>query len=467
MFKKIHFYRTYIILSIAFILVLITGVGVYQGNQNKEALTEAVIHAFQVLNVTDEILASLVNAETGQRGYLLTNSSEYLEPFNTAKEEIYHFYDLLVVLQQGNEEELTVLRNQLKPKIDERLRLLQETVDLHQMGEDDAALNIVMTNVGKGIMDEIRIFINDLKNREEQILQWQTDEMQILLGQNDLLFFTGFGFILLAIGIAGVSIKKRAQENNRLLRRIDDANINLLQSKDREAIKSRFMGIVAHDLRNPLSMIKSINGMMIEEKDQLSDEHAEFVDYIEQASEQMKYLINELLDAQKIEDGKVEVYMEEFHVSKIILGLILGHRDHAKEKEIELNFTDNSEGEHFKTDKSIFLQVADNLISNAIKYSPSSTEVNIFLEAKNNRLVLRVTDQGPGIKKEEQNQLFERYSKLSNRPTGGEKSTGLGLWIVKERITALGGTIQCESEEGKGSSFTAVFPLEEEPKMSV
>lgn len=462
MLKKLQFYRTYIILGVAFLLVLITGVGVYQANKNKDALTESLIQTFEILDLTDELLAALIDAETGQRGYLLTNSVEYLEPYNRSKDKVDDLYTQLEGSLEGNEELLLSVQRELKPIIEIRMNLLQEIIDLYQAGNEEEAMQILLSSIGKDAMDEIRYYITNLKIDQEVLLQDKTSDMQIILGQADSVIFLGFSFILFAIVIAANSIWRRVAENNRLIKRIDDSNILLMKSKERETVKNRFMGIVAHDLRNPLSMITSINGVMLDEKDQLTEEHTEYAEYIEQAAVQMRTMIDELLDVQKIEEGKVDLYIEELRISKIIQGLIMGHKDHATQKGIDIEFEDNTNGQTFKSDKGIFLQVADNLLSNAIKYSPKNTKVTIEIEANPGELILMVSDEGPGIREEERESLFERYGKLSNRPTAGESSTGLGLWIVKERITALGGSVNCDSEEGKGSSFTAVFPLEKE-----
>lgn len=460
MLKKIQFHKTYIILGIAFLLVLITGIGVYQDGQNKKKISEKVEYTFSVIDTADALLSALIDAETGQRGYLLTNSNDYLEPFNQAGDDIDVLYTELENLLRSNPDRIESLQQELKPKIGVRINLLQQTVDLHQNGQNEEALAIVLTNVGKESMDDIRDYISELKLLEESELQQTTSEMQAFLGQADVILFLGFLFILIAIGSAANTIRNRVTENTRLLKKIDNANINLLKSRESESLKNRFMGIVAHDLRNPLSMIKSINEMMNEDRDQLSDEHKEYVGYVAQAADQMNYLIKELLDVHKIDEGKVDVYVEEIRIYQIIKGLMLGHSEHAKEKNIDLILQDNSNGEQYKTDKSIFLQVADNLLSNAIKYSHKDTVVTITIESADQMLVLKISDQGPGIKQEEKDQLFERYSKLSNRPTAGESSTGLGLWIVKERIQALGGTIDCESVEGEGATFKASFPCE-------
>ena len=101
----------------------------------------------------------------------------------------------------------------------------------------------------------------------------------------------------------------------------------------------------------------------------------------------------------------------------------------------------------------------ENLVSNAIKFSQRGTEVGIMSIAEPNRVILEVSDQGPGISLEDQRKLFGKFQKLSARPTGGEHSSGLGLAIVKSLVDKLGGDIEVKSELGKGAIFRVVLPV--------
>jgi signal transduction histidine kinase len=109
-------------------------------------------------------------------------------------------------------------------------------------------------------------------------------------------------------------------------------------------------------------------------------------------------------------------------------------------------------------DPQALRQVTDNLISNAIKFSPAKTQREIGFKKGKEMMGLYVKDQGPGIPKKELPKLFMKFQKLSNQPTGGEKSTGLGLALVKKYMDAMEGQILCESEKGKGTTFTIFLP---------
>ena len=104
-------------------------------------------------------------------------------------------------------------------------------------------------------------------------------------------------------------------------------------------------------------------------------------------------------------------------------------------------------------------EVLDNIVSNAIKYSPQGRKVNLKLEEKNASYWISVSDQGPGILPEDRDKLFQKFQKLSAKPTGGESSTGLGLSIVKALADQLGAKIDVESEVGKGSTFAVKLPM--------
>jgi two-component system sensor histidine kinase/response regulator len=125
-----------------------------------------------------------------------------------------------------------------------------------------------------------------------------------------------------------------------------------------------------------------------------------------------------------------------------------------------------SEGCRARGDRAAILQILDNLISNALKYSPPKTTVHVHTLPEREHVVVSVRDEGPGINEEDQKKLFQKFSRLSARPTGGESSTGLGLAIVKRLAEAMSGTVQCHSVPGSGATFSLRLPAwsEEEPE---
>jgi len=222
--------------------------------------------------------------------------------------------------------------------------------------------------------------------------------------------------------------------------------------------KDRFLGIAAHDLRNPLSSMRGLSQLMLEMPLEPAQQR-EFLETIQRTSDEALALVNDLLDVSVIESGKLELRRGEHDVAELVRRRLHLLEAHARRKDIDVQV--DAEGAHpASIDPARFAQVIDNLASNAIKYSPPGSVVRLSLRSTDGRLELAVKDQGPGISDEDQAKLFRSFQKLSAQPTGGEKATGLGLAIVKKIVDAHEGTINVESEMGAGSCFTVSIPLQ-------
>ena len=224
-------------------------------------------------------------------------------------------------------------------------------------------------------------------------------------------------------------------------------------------LKNKFLGIAAHDLRNPLAAIMSFSEIILEEETgPINEEQREFLDIIHNSSKFMLSLLNDLLDVSMIESGKLELKMEKGSLKNLIIERVNINKTIASKKNIDLK-TDIKEIQDTRFDANRIAQVVDNLISNAIKFSERDSKIYVTLSADKNKAVISVKDEGPGISKEDQVKLFNEFQKLTARPTAGEKSTGLGLAIVKKIIDAHKGNISVDSELGKGSTFYFTLPL--------
>mgnify|MGYP003611378529 CR=1 FL=1 len=196
---------------------------------------------------------------------------------------------------------------------------------------------------------------------------------------------------------------------------------------------------------------------MIEE--QASDKLKEYASTINLASGKMLQLLNDLLDISKIEAGKLDLKLTETDFINLVEQNVKINRYLALNKEIQL-FVDYEEAPLLALiDGEKIEQVLNNLIGNAIKYSPRNSIVRVKIFTKDDQLVTQVIDQGQGIRAHEINEIFQPFKKSSSAPTGGESSHGLGLAIVKKIIEGHQGTIGVESETGKGSIFTFTVPL--------
>ncbi len=228
--------------------------------------------------------------------------------------------------------------------------------------------------------------------------------------------------------------------------------------KELNQLKDKYLGIAAHDLRNPLSSIRGMSQMLVEME--LDDNtKRSFLESINRVSNQMLTLVNDLLDVSVIESGKFDLRLTEENLSKLVAERAELVASSAEKKEIKLT-TDLQEVPNSLFDIDRMRQVVDNLLTNAIKFSLSGTTVQLTCRQTEHTVEITVADQGPGIPSEEIGKLFGTFQKLSVQPTGGEKSTGLGLSIVKKIVDAHGGEITVDSEVGKGTVFTVRLPVE-------
>ncbi len=225
------------------------------------------------------------------------------------------------------------------------------------------------------------------------------------------------------------------------------------------ALKNKFLGIAAHDLRNPLTSIRGLSEILLMEAfGPLSDEQKEYLGTINTASDDMLSLVNDLLDVSVIESGKLDLQLKPGSLNALLESRVRMNKVVGERKNITLR-TDFPGIREAVFDANRIAQVIDNLIGNAIKFSPSGSAVYISLSEDGNAATVRVRDEGPGIPAEEQSRLFGEFQRLSVQPTGGEKSTGLGLAIVKKIVDGHQGTLKVESEPGSGSTFSFTIPL--------
>ncbi|MBT4137527.1 MAG: response regulator, partial [Candidatus Latescibacteria bacterium] len=255
-------------------------------------------------------------------------------------------------------------------------------------------------------------------------------------------------------------LQKRYEELNQVYREVDQKNKEL---ESLNGLKNQFLGMAAHDLRNPLNVISNFSQFLSSDlAGQVDEEHLGFIDNIQKSSESMLNLVNDLLDISQIEAGKLNLNLARVDLQDVIVHNMTLNRLMADQKKISLTFQCKSDTTFSVVDAPKIDQVLNNLISNAIKFSQSATCIEVVLVQRDEMLVLSVKDQGQGIPEHEIPQLFQAFQKTSVKSTAGEKSTGLGLMIARKIVEGHGGKIWVESKSGHGSTFTFTLPLRQE-----
>jgi signal transduction histidine kinase len=230
--------------------------------------------------------------------------------------------------------------------------------------------------------------------------------------------------------------------------------------QDLNAEKNKFIGIAAHDIRNPISTIFSFSDLLLTEDEGRFDEDViRKLNYIRELSKNALVLLKDLLDVSKIETGNVYYSLKlhnyiDFLSTRIYMNQLL-----ADKKDIKISLEADDPALSFYFDEKYLAEVVDNLLTNAIKYSNPGSRVVVRVSVMpNGNIRTDVIDEGIGIPADEQHKLFQYFQKTSSEPTGGEGSTGLGLAIAKKIVTIHEGYIGVKSEPGIGSEFYFELP---------
>jgi signal transduction histidine kinase len=255
-------------------------------------------------------------------------------------------------------------------------------------------------------------------------------------------------------------IRQRTKEMAELITR--------LEKLDKQ--KNEFLGIAAHDLKNPLTGIIGLSDLMRKLEPSITPEQRySYLERISRSGQRMMHIITNLLDVNAMESGNTKLEKVRINLSDLCQQVLTQyeHNLHAKELHCQFDHPQKTPTAQSSVvilaDPNACFQILDNLISNAIKYSPTGKLISIELQTTQEFAIVRIQDQGPGLSQDDQERLFERFSKLSSVPTAGEHSTGLGLSIVKKLSEAMGGSVRCESEFGAGCCFIVQLPLAKTP----
>jgi signal transduction histidine kinase/ligand-binding sensor domain-containing protein len=276
-----------------------------------------------------------------------------------------------------------------------------------------------------------------------------------------------------AIAIANAESNEKILHQQALLEQqaqeLHEQNTQLL---DLNTEKNEFLGIVAHDLKNPISTIRGLTDIMLDSSFAIdADEQLRLLNIISTSTERMLKLVTNLLDINRFERGATSFALVRLNLAPLISAILQNYREQAAAKNITLH-REILTATSVYADEEAMVQILDNLISNAVKYSPQGKNVFVEIKEQGTRnkeqdvspapcCLILVRDEGPGISAEDMKKLFGKFARLSARPTGGEHSTGLGLSIVKKMVEAMNGRVWCESELGKGATFIVELPVAE------
>ncbi len=253
------------------------------------------------------------------------------------------------------------------------------------------------------------------------------------------------------------SVVSVAIDNAMLYQNIQHTNLRL---KELDKLKDEFVSLASHELRTPMTAIKSYLWMVLNKySNELTPQVKSYLDITYQETERLIKLVQNMLTISRIEGERLELNIQSTNLNELVNRVFEELKIKAKEKSINLNLVSYPEKLTSNIDKDKIEEVLENIIGNAIKYTPNNGTVSIYFTVEENEVLIHVSDTGLGISKEDLSKLFTKFGRLEQAKQSQTQGTGLGLYISKQIIELHKGTIKVYSEVGKGTTFSISLPL--------
>jgi len=469
-------------LALSVIVVLMVSMAVlsYQSLAALAEMRSNVSHAHVVLLKLELLQTGLLDAETGQRGYLLTGKDTYLEPYNLARKNIPTVLEELRSLLNNDAEQLRLLALCSQDEFS-KLEELNETITLAKKHKQDSALQIVETDRGKVLMDNVRKYVQQMKQGEQVLLKERDRKVEDSRIQANIISMVMAALATLVSVLTTIFLMREVAQrrkgedsikelNNSL--NVKVAELGLLNSELSTArdqaeaaskFKSEFVANMSHEIRTPMNGIIGMCNVL--QKTKLDERQRSYSAAIRDAANALLTVINDILDFSKIEAGRIEIELVDFDPVKVVEGTCEILAEQAKNKKLSLmSYIDPSMKKQMRGDPERVRQVLLNLVSNAVKFSDNGEiVVKAVVESIAGTMLnvrFSVIDNGIGLSDEEQQRLFRPFVQADgsiNRKYGG---TGLGLSISKRLVELMGGKMGIISEKNKGATFWFTVPFE-------
>ncbi|MBI3312857.1 MAG: HAMP domain-containing histidine kinase, partial [Candidatus Omnitrophica bacterium] len=258
-------------------------------------------------------------------------------------------------------------------------------------------------------------------------------------------------------------IGELAESFRTMQRKLKDSTDRL---KKMDELKSRFIASAAHELKTPLTPIRGyVEIVLKEEVGPINPKQKEFLTYVDESAVRLQRLVKELLDISNIESGLARIAHTKVNLRDIVKEEVMLFKQHAEKKGMNFSLDLDPDLKSIYCDPDKIREALDNLISNAIKYTPAGGKISIFARNQGQGIQFGVQDSGIGIKKEDQERIFYPFQRIERKENENDEEggTGLGLTLVKSIVEAHGGTIQVQSEENRGTVFTLYLPVNVKP----
>lgn len=434
----------------AFVLVLLFNSWLaYQSTQAHARTDDRISRTEVVLGDLEAIATNLDNAESGQRGYILTGIASYLDPYNVSSANVTKRLNQLDA-DLGNDSSQQASLAQLRGLVSEKYAEMRQTIDLRRNNQTQQAEQIVLSGQGKQTMDEIRGVLATMRGREEILLHNAVADAQASLAE----IFWAFAFAavvdLALLCVIGWLVYRTLEERSRLLAREQEA----------VQVRDQFLSIASHELKTPLTSLL-VNAQLLERRvereENAGSSNRRSAETIVRQTQRLRSLIDAMLDVSRIASGQLSIQREPLDLAALVQTVASETATSTDRHAIVYNGPDRPvmvEG-----DRTRLEEVLLNLVQNAIKYSPDGGTIAVDLRASESDAYISVRDTGIGIPAESLPHLFDAFYRATNAQSSRISGMGIGLAVVRDVAALHGGNVTVESEEGKGSTFTICLPL--------
>lgn len=437
---------------------------------------EATLATDEFIRRLDDLLSTIQDMETGQRGYLLTGQEIYLQPFNEGIADLPSRLSRIEGLASSHGVTSQQIRD-LHAAIDAKAKELQKTIDLRRQQDLPAALREVNTNRGHGYMLRIRSLIDAIKEQQMSVFRERLDsqrrkqvQLEVVLAIGVLLAFV-LVYLAHRFSVAYSLERDRAEKevwrlHDSLEQRVKERTAELqLQTQELEkrstelqrsnADLTQFAYLASHDLQEPLRMIASYIALLARRYQNQLDETAQrYVNFVIDGANRMETLIHDLLAYSSA--GTQAVKKEPIPAEKIVQVALRNLEIPIKESSATVTYNDLPV---IEADRVKLTQVMQNLIGNAIKFHKSgvSPEISITAQHAPGEWIFGVSDNGIGFDPAYSDRMFQVFQRL--HAVGKYPGNGIGLAICKRIIEHHGGRLWAESQPGAGATFLFSLPV--------